>query len=1367
MVDNDRLESLGLFKDVVDPVMPITDPQGRGLFSDDLREDTKSFLNRRFKVLEDTLQVRSADGRTGTLASLGAQPGERFVVGEAPATRKIRELELYEQENPGSVNAKVFEELQADAVLQEKLASDLLEAYGPILEQMLPGRTILFNIGTPQDSELYNILGMHDGANQEAVAEAVYTLSKDAARPLAMLSMDHNTVATAPQGYNASFARAAENMAHEIGHMWVQDQRETMAQEFPGIEGLLTKTWVEALGKGLQEGRKTGRLDGLSQMMNAPHQQEVLRADYPEGLEMGLEKLRAEQLEEGRSDRTRAGYYFGREEFLANEFAKMVLGDETFVQGELKEALKDWKDGLQALYDRLEANNLVPTEGFVEYALNSIAYNQLGQANEKYAQKMAEMERVLDNIATLKPSWMGPRQLTKMLIRTAGGCSEAALTALTGKFGDDGTPMSPDQKHIKMKEFGNKMEADATKFTVITRMFAGMEQIMRMNPQFKQGQDYKQGVWNFWTTKSRWTAKATDVVKDLRKHLGTAWLDNSHEQDFGAAMFEIDRQEQEKGGRLSAEEMEAVLQKYKMDDSDVAMMNRLWDLYKEALNEIEEGLIKHVTRLEYKKDTVDANKLEKDIADIRKDFAKMRARHYVPHTRFGPYHVVVKAAKDFEYQGTKYKKGEVITRAGADDSSHVDVIIGEMARKYTEEQVHITSQKVSDEFQSLQGIHPELAYRLADMLNFSDAQRQELREFLVKSGPGQSIRKHMLQRKGIAGYSEDIVRVTADYFSRFASHIARVNHAHEMEDAITDALKNRRKWQARNPWDFLKHKKRDDLIAWMQRHYQYLMDPGEELATLRAAGFFWYLAFNPKSAVVNMTQVPFVTGPYLSARFGWIQTTKAMTTAMADIGEHFALKGYKKAKGEEFRSPLGPEVLEMWEELKARQLLDEGMTTMLAGLANDRTIIPARGKAGALVRATQETGAWMFQTAEKMNRYYTATAAYKLARKAGMTPRNATEFAAESVKATQLEYARFNRPEIMRGKTSVIFLFYQYLSQMMYFVGSDPARWRYLFMMLIMGGYTALPGAEVFLAIANEAAEVFKENLGLREPKTQLPAMISEFMNEVGHGASWLPNDLAAYFESGFMGNLPGPGGQKFDLQASISLGNPLIFDTAVIDTEGTIEEKVGRVAESSAGAPAEAALGILYGIFSEEPDMWRRMEKMMPTWAANVTKSTRRFMYQKEGVAGASPIEFDEQNPYGVTSWIAEGMGFARADIRRVKETEYMATDAVKYYEMRSRFLRNEFYEMMKKKETPHPPSDRSWATFWRRVDLFNSGVGKIDARLKLHRGNLMKSYIDREKGLLRQEAIGHRVGKNAPIANRVRERRSLEAPDTRTDSP
>ena len=103
----------------------------------------------------------------------------------------------------------------------------------------------------------------------------------------------------------------------------------------------------------------------------------------------------------------------------------------------------------------------------------------------------------------------------------------------------------------------------------------------------------------------------------------------------------------------------------------------------------------------------------------------------------------------------------------------------------------------------------------------------------------------------------------------------------------------------------------------------------------------------------------------------------------------------------------------------------------------------------------------MFQEAENFNRQITARAGFDLALREGKNFEEAVQLAGEAVRKTHFEYARYNRAEFQRGKKSALFLFMQYLTSMMWMLGTSPAKWRILTMMLFAGGlWGGVPGAE-------------------------------------------------------------------------------------------------------------------------------------------------------------------------------------------------------------------------------------------------------------------------------------------------------------------
>ena len=265
-------------------------------------------------------------------------------------------------------------------------------------------------------------------------------------------------------------------------------------------------------------------------------------------------------------------------------------------------------------------------------------------------------------------------------------------------------------------------------------------------------------------------------------------------------------------------------------------------------------------------------------------------------------------------------------------------------------------------------------------------------------------------------------------------------------------------------------------------HYNYIMNPRGDWASLRSFAFVFWLGFNVKSALVNFTQVPLVGYPYLAARFGDLTSLNALKKAAQALP-----KMYNAKTGD-----VSDELLLALDRGQREGVIDESQASELAGLAQGNyvsTMIPGN-KVHKSVIEFNRASAWMFQSAEKINRRTVFRAAWELARdnndgkyidklvrdnpeafkemiSEGFTQRDARAYlvAKDVTRQTQFHYSREAQPKFMRGKKGALFVFYQFAQQSLYFAARQPGRGRYLLMMLAIAGLEGLPGAEDMLAI--------------------------------------------------------------------------------------------------------------------------------------------------------------------------------------------------------------------------------------------------------------------------------------------------------------
>jgi len=182
------------------------------------------------------------------------------------------------------------------------------------------------------------------------------------------------------------------------------------------------------------------------------------------------------------------------------------------------------------------------------------------------------------------------------------------------------------------------------------------------------------------------------------------------------------------------------------------------------------------------------------------------------------------------------------------------------------------------------------------------------------------------------------------------------------------------------------------------------------------------------SGLVNLTQTPFVTLPWLGARYGFGKASTALTLAARDYfggkwekWSGFVMAGNPKLNGDEQRAI---------RELETMGLINLTQAHDLAGTANTDSTVSRR--AFVIDRAMKIVG-WTFHVPEVFNRQVSALAAYRLARDKGQDHAGAVEAARGALIRTHFDYSASNRARFMHGNfTRVITMFKQYSQQMTY-----------------------------------------------------------------------------------------------------------------------------------------------------------------------------------------------------------------------------------------------------------------------------------------------------------------------------------------------
>jgi len=879
------------------------------------------------------------------------------------------------------------------------------------------------------------------------------------------------------------------------------------------------------------------------------------------------------------------------------------------------------------------------------------------------------------------------------------------------------------------------------KFNWFMRLTLTLTQMVEQNLHIPGASKYLAAVRSWWTEKTRWTDRAQQTLDAWEQ----ADFNKQDAMNFNKMVLEATRKSDELGRALTEEEKLDLFNKHKINtDAAKTLYETLQGDFHAAIDALFDVLDNDANVNFRDNKTALIAQLER----LQKERIELKNRDFFPLTRFGRYWTLIRAKGPVKIDGKLYKAGETVRFEMYEREADMDAGFADMQRKYGKTLL-VSAGIMSDTVASFQGMPRQLIESLREKLNLTEPQQEELNMLLHEMAPGQSYKKHLMHRKGVAGFSEDAKRGYANYFMHFSNHISRIKHY----GAMTGAFKELDEYIARlRKTPGMKSVKEQELRDWMDRHYEYAMNPGNEWANIRSFGFLWYLGFLPKSALVNLTQVPLVTYPYLSARHGDVATVKALTKAMTDIR-----RLWQRGVG------LEPELQTAVEMGIQAGFLDESLATELAAVAegsNLQTLIPGtfmRSERGArMIRKASGWGAWLFQKAERVNRLQTFAAAFRLAQaqllkgqklsqlteaaKAKLQ-QDSFEAARDAVEKTQYEYARFNRPEFMRGKKSVIFLFWQYMQNTLYFAATDKGRLRFMFMMMMLAGLSGIPFAEDFMDMLDFTMSKMKQALGWKNPKVDSRLALREFIGDLGMNPDVVMHGVARRtFGLGHVGEMVGIPIPNVDLSGSLSLGRIVPGVEAVFGREGKLSDRFTAAATDVGGAAFSIPMSVLAALSDDNPNVFKRWERAMPSALRSVTRAYR-FASEGEETSrtGARLAEFNVNDPEHMAEIIAQGLGAAPTRLNEMRELRWMQKEHANYYAIRRQMIMEQFAYALQ-------TGDRETiARMRKRLTAYNAGV-PVPA-LKISGRDLKRSIQSRRKGQYKEEAGLPRARRDIPL--------------------
>lgn len=793
---------------------------------------------------------------------------------------------------------------------------------------------------------------------------------------------------------------------------------------------------------------------------------------------------------------------------------------------------------------------------------------------------------------------------------------------------------------------------DTVKFNKFMRQALTLLQWGQQNPTVVPLQSYIKAAQDFWRSKTRITMDADKVQRLWNKPFG-----KGRANKVGELLIQKAEESLKLRRRLTPQETIQLASKLGVDQHGMVIFQEVERSLIGVLDQFEAALVQEAQRI-----TTDPLLQQMWIDQIKKEMDLLRQRDFFPFQRFGEYVVHVRAeASGTMVGGVKYGNGSTIELSAFESRGDAEEYAEELRKHHRGNTVSVKTDLLPDIARGLTGFPVTLFDMLTAKLKLDPKQLTEMRQIMFSLAPGQGFVKHMRKKRGVAGFSRDAQRAYADYMMHASNHIARLKHRWDLEQA-KDALNALASAQAEQA---VPHRQ---LFAGVAQHYQDLMNPGNDMAWVRGFLFPWFFGFVPKQMVVNLTQIPIFAYSYLAKRHGGaplvadVAVGKLLSSAIID-----AVRSFRNTN---VLSPLESRLLARGLEAG---FIDESAASELAGVAESNIMERYLSNVGMdqVYRRALDASIYGFRVSEELNRRITFLSAVRLASSKGMSEDAAFEFGKEAVDTTMFEYGRGNRPEIMRGKKGVLFVFRTYLQHALYFAFTGQGGVRFPLMMLLFGGVAGLPFAEDLIELLSAALTNLRGRFGIKNPKVDLEEELRTFVGELGANPDIVMNGISRYsFGIAFLSHLAGAPFPALDLSSSIQLGRVLPGAEAIARGSMGVEdskEVVLRLMTETAGPAAVTGTNMTRAVFEDDVNSTKKLKVLLPAVFKNVVLA---YEYMMRGAyvnsRGERLVDFDWTKPHHVAEILGQMMGATPTRVSTRFDRDSAFREMEKYYLVR-----------------------------------------------------------------------------------------------------
>ena len=804
-------------------------------------------------------------------------------------------------------------------------------------------------------------------------------------------------------------------------------------------------------------------------------------------------------------------------------------------------------------------------------------------------------------------------------------------------------------------------------------------QLAQLNPTVESLQKYVELARQWYNAKMKWVSIADERVRQWRA------LHPKQQDNLAKFIFHIDALKYLKTNEAprhpTEQELVDIKAKFGLDEEAFGLYFLIREDFDLILDKIEEVGTRDILET-----FADPNVREAKQAGLAREMQALRARPYFPHGRFGDYVLSIR-----HKPSSTDRRGKLIHMEQFETKKAAMAAVKDAQQRFPAAVVGVG--KMPKEVMPFRGLPPSVLKALKTKLRPSKEQQAWLDDLIAGWAPSASFRQNLSRRQNIPGFSFDAMRTYANYFWHGSNYLARIEFKGRLQESINSMTGEMAELENSG----FATDRRQELRDFVQDHLNEIMDPTPDWASIRSLAFIWWLGFSPASAALNFTQVPLVAYPYLASRYTDLKAVGALRKAVFSI--HHLYQGKTDKVSDVLLKAVG--------RAMSQGYIDESQATELASVANPNlTRLLPGNMAQQKIQQFAHIGAWMFHQSEKINRRVVFRAAWELAlanpeakyltelqstnaleyeslRQDNFTHQDAVAYLAarDAVIKTQFEYASWARPRFMRGRTGVLFTFFMFLQNMVWFARYSPGNKRYLLMMLFAAGMMGLPGAEDITAMVRLAS---RRLLG---KDVNIEKITREFVVDLMDDDSGIAADLILHGTSRFGFGMPAAADllgipfPSFDMSANISMGQVVPGVAQLGPPTGSFEEKFARSTTDAAGASLGIGLNVLKFLADDSLPYGdaKRWERAVPRAMRNIMKARRFYVEGRERTSkSATVLEFDASDPDHLAEIVAQAAGFAPTRLSQKWDRDSMVMETRKFWAVQRGMLMAQFDHAM-----------------------------------------------------------------------------------------